>query len=74
MIADRAVGDIAGQVENGNGVESMGVDNNEFSPADKVLTGRVHPHLDGLRARVGIDADDDLFDLAQMERGMGGGL
>src|SRR5207244_8230570 len=74
MSADRAVGDIAGHVENGNWVESSGVEHDEFAPADKVLTGRAHAQLDGLRGRVAIDATDELFDLHQVERGMGGGL
>jgi hypothetical protein len=38
------------------------------------LTDGAHAQLDGLRGRVAIDAADDLFDLAQVERGMGGGL
>jgi len=74
MGAHRAVGDIAGQVENGNWVESSGVEHDEFAQADKVLTGRAHAQLDGLRGRVAIDATDDLFDLHEVERGMGGRL
>ena len=74
MSANRSVGDIAGHVEDGNWVESSGVDNNEFARADKVLTGRAHAQLDGLRGRVAVDATDELFDLHQVERGMGGGL
>ena len=74
MIANRSVGDIAGNVEDRNWVESRGVDNNELARADKVLTGSAHAQLDGLRGRVAVDAADDLFDLHQVERGMRGGL
>ena len=74
MVAYRAVGDIGGQVEDGNWVESSGVEHDELAPADKVLTGRAHAQLDGLRGRVAIYATDDLFDLHLVKRGIGGGL
>ena len=74
MIANRAVGDIADRINDGNWVESSGVEHDEFTPADKVLTGCAHAQLDGLRGRVATNAADDLFDLHQVKRGMGGGL
>ena len=53
---------------------SSGVEDEDFGLVNKVLAGSAHPQLDGLRGRVAIDAADDLFDLHQVERGMGGGL
>src|SRR5256885_6578363 len=73
MIANPSAGDVAGHVKDGNWVESSGVEHNEFAPADKVLTGRAHAQLDGLRGRVAVDATDDLFDLHKVERGMNAG-
>ena len=67
----QGVADIAGHVENGNGIEPSGIENDEFASADKVLTRGAHPQLNSLRGRVATDASDDLFDLHEVESGMG---
>ena len=74
MIANRSICDIGDRINDGNWVEPSGVEYDEFAPADKVLTSSAHAQLDGLRGSVAVDAADDLFDLHQVERGMGGGL
>ena len=74
MIANRSIGDIGDRINDRNWVESSSVEHDEFAPANKVLTGRAHAQLDGLRGRVASYATDDLFDLHKVKRGMGGGL
>ena len=40
----------------------------------RILTGRAHPHLNGLRGRVAVHTTEHLFDLHEVKRGVGSGL